>query len=328
MARGEGYVGFVIAVVRPGLAVGADRAAAGQGDRRPRPCPDRDQPDAGHGHLHRLTVELGVGYARTADVLDYKLAGGERRAEISTASSAWTAKPRPSSRRAMRFGVRAAGRRGDRRHRRLVQASCRSGPAVSLVPIIGHFECRDACMARDARPAGAAPAMTCRPVPRFYRRNVGLMLIAPDRRIFVGRRASSPMPGRCRKAASTTARRPVEAACRELWEEVGTTRRCCCARARAGSPTTCRRTLRPAHWKGRWHGQAQKWFALAFTGQRLRHRHRRPRPASSTPGNGCRRADMLDRIVPFKRPVYEAVLKEFADLVTPLSVALTRSCAA
>ncbi|HEX9326101.1 MAG TPA: NUDIX domain-containing protein, partial [Reyranella sp.] len=28
--------------------------------------------------------------------------------------------------------------------------------------------------------------------PELYRRNVGLMLIAPDRRIFVGRRARQP----------------------------------------------------------------------------------------------------------------------------------------
>ena len=37
---------------------------------------------------------------------------------------------------------------------------------------------------------------------------------------------------------------------------------------------------------------------------------------SSTPGSGWPRADLLDHIVPFKRPVYEAVLKEFGDLVT------------
>ena len=75
MARGEGYVGCVIPpsgpvpqsepTVRPLLKEIADRGLAA----------DRDQPDARpRPSLQRLTVEIGVGYARTADVLDYKLA--------------------------------------------------------------------------------------------------------------------------------------------------------------------------------------------------------------------------------------------------------------
>ena len=72
--------------------------------------------------------------------------------------------------------------------------------------------------------------------------------------------------------------------------------------------------LRPAHWKGRWHGQAQKWFALAFTGRDAdidiaAH----DQEFDAWQWQAAR--DMLDHIVPFKRPVYEAVLKEFCDLV-------------
>ena len=74
--------------------------------------------------------------------------------------------------------------------------------------------------------------------------------------------------------------------------------------------------LQPPHWKGRWRGQAQRWFALAFTGRDsdidlAAHDQEfdewRWAPASELPA----------LIVAWKRPVYEAVLLEFADLVRP-----------
>ena len=77
---------------------------------------------------------------------------------------------------------------------------------------------------------------------------------------------------------------------------------------------TCRPSSRRPHWKGRWRGQTQKWFALAFTGTDndidiAAHEQEfdawRWVPAR----------ELLELIVPFKRAVYEAVLKEFADLV-------------
>ena len=72
--------------------------------------------------------------------------------------------------------------------------------------------------------------------------------------------------------------------------------------------------LRPAHWKGRWNGQAQKWFALSFTGRDADidiAAHDREFDAWQWMTAG----EMLERIVAFKRPVYEAVVEEFRDLV-------------
>ena len=61
--------------------------------------------------------------------------------------------------------------------------------------------------------------------PNLYRRNVGLMLIAPDRRIFVGRRAKHAADAwQMPQGGVDDGETPVEAACRELWEEVGTTK--------------------------------------------------------------------------------------------------------
>lgn len=160
--------------------------------------------------------------------------------------------------------------------------------------------------------------MTAGGGPNLYRRNVGLMLIAPDRRIFVGRRAQKPngqldawqMP----QGGVDDDETPVEAACRELWEEVGTTKALLLRESARWLIYDVPETLRPVHWKGRWHGQAQRWFALAFTGTDSDidiEAHDKEFDAWQWMTAG----EMLDLIVPFKRPTYAAVVEEFKDLV-------------
>jgi putative (di)nucleoside polyphosphate hydrolase len=69
-------------------------------------------------------------------------------------------------------------------------------------------------------------------------------------------------------------------------------------------------------WGGRYRGQTQKWFALRFTGDDSEIN-------VLSPGGGAHTAEFLawkwepianvpDLVVPFKRPVYERVVKEFA----------------
>ncbi len=150
----------------------------------------------------------------------------------------------------------------------------------------------------------------------FYRRNVGLMLIAPDRRIFVGRRpGQQPEAWQMPQGGIDGDETAIEAACRELWEEVGTTRALLLRESAKWLTYDVPEERRPAHWKGRWHGQAQKWFALAFTG----HDGDIDIAAHDQEFDAWQwlsAPDMLDRIVSFKRPVYEAVVAEFADLVS------------
>ena len=71
--------------------------------------------------------------------------------------------------------------------------------------------------------------------------------------------------------------------------------------------------LHPAHWKGRWRGQAQKWFALAFTGQDS-DIDLAAHDQEFDAWRWAAASDLLETIVPWKRPVYAIVLKEFADL--------------
>jgi len=143
------------------------------------------------------------------------------------------------------------------------------------------------------------------------------MLISADRRIFVGRRMGLPeaeawqMP----QGGIDKGETPVEAACRELAEEVGTARAMLLRESAEWATYTVPEKLRPAHWKGRWHGQAQKWFALGFTGSDADidlDAHEREFDAWKWVSAG----ELVELIVPFKRPIYEAVVKEFADLIS------------
>lgn len=151
-------------------------------------------------------------------------------------------------------------------------------------------------------------------IPEFYRPNVGLMLIGPERQVFVGRRLNQPDAWQMPQGGVDKGETPVEAAFRELGEEVGTTKALLLRESRDWVTYDVPLAMQPPHWKGRWRGQAQKWFALGFTGQDsdidLTAHHQefdawRWVSAHELPG----------LIVAWKRPVYEAVLKEFADLV-------------
>ena len=156
MSRGESYLGFV--VPGPVLVAQSDLLArplmkelAGRGLSLIEINP------AGVSAMYRLTVDLGIAYARSSTVLDYKLAGRGTIDSNLERLVEWTSE-RPTDRAPRHdFGVlqpsdaaidAIVGWR-----RRLARQT-----AVSLVPVIGHFECREACMSRArAQPAQLRP---------------------------------------------------------------------------------------------------------------------------------------------------------------------------
>ena len=158
--------------------------------------------------------------------------------------------------------------------------------------------------------------------PTKYRPCVGVMLLNSRGKVWIGRRKAQEnddegaglwwqMPqGGIDKGE--TAR---EAALRELREETG-----------ASSATIIRQAPRPYRydlpdhlvgiaWKGKYRGQEQHWFALRFTGSDdefdisgIGH---------APEFDAWRWADMNELpglIVPFKRRVYEQVVRDFSDL--------------
>lgn len=150
--------------------------------------------------------------------------------------------------------------------------------------------------------------------PEAFRRNVGLMLIGSDRRIFAGSRADRPDSWQMPQGGIDEGESPVEAAGRELYEEVGTSKALLLRESKRWIAYEVPEDRRPGHWKGRWRGQAQKWFALAFTGTDADidiHAHDKEFDA----WKWVTKRELLSLIVPFKRTVYEAVFEEFSDLL-------------
>jgi putative (di)nucleoside polyphosphate hydrolase len=151
-------------------------------------------------------------------------------------------------------------------------------------------------------------------IPDFYRPNVGLMLIGPERRVFVGRRLNQPDAWQMPQGGVDKGETPVEAAFRELGEEVGTTKALLLRETRDWITYDVPAALQPPHWKGRWRGQAQKWFALGFTGADADidlAAHEQEFDA----WRWSQADDLLGLVVAWKRPAYEVVLKEFGDLL-------------
>jgi len=67
-------------------------------------------------------------------------------------------------------------------------------------------------------------------------------------------------------------------------------------------------------WGGQYRGQAQRWFLLRFKGEdsdiNIATDH-----AEFTAWRWAQPDDLVELIVPFKRPVYRAVVQEFRDLL-------------
>lgn len=146
MARGEGYVGFVMpaaeqvsrseTVARPLVKEIADRGLA---------LIEID-PGATPSAMYGLTIELGVGYARTSTVLDYKLARHGIDGNLDRLAE-WVGESWPGRPPRHDFGVLQPDNGAIDAIIAWRQRLARQN-AVAFVPIIGHFECRTACMNR------------------------------------------------------------------------------------------------------------------------------------------------------------------------------------
>ena len=157
-----------------------------------------------------------------------------------------------------------------------------------------------------------------------YRPCVGIVLLNGAGLIWIGRRCKTiledPENWQMPQGGIDADEDPAIAAKRELAEETGTDK----AEIIAETSLWYHYDL-PAHLigtalQGRYRGQRQKWFAMRFLGEDGDFNIHAP-PGSHPPEfDEWRWAsidDVLDLIVPFKRPVYEAVLAEFRSLLAP-----------
>jgi putative (di)nucleoside polyphosphate hydrolase len=154
-----------------------------------------------------------------------------------------------------------------------------------------------------------------------YRPCVGLMVLDCAGRAFIGRRTSGPehvdevhvwqMP----QGGIDEGEDPYPAALRELYEETNIRSVEKLGEIEEWLTYDIPREIVGQAWQGKYRGQKQKWFALRFTGEESEINVAEPagghepefvqwrwEPVANLPG----------LIIPFKRKVYERVVKEFA----------------
>ena len=156
-----------------------------------------------------------------------------------------------------------------------------------------------------------------------YRACIGALVLNRDGLVFVGRRINGPehvdalhswqMP----QGGIDAGEEPWPAALRELYEETNIR-----SVEKAGEIAEWLSYDIPPEivgeaWDGRYRGQTQKWFAMRFTGEDSEIDI--AAPGGHKPEFAEWRWERMERlpelIIPFKRRVYERVVREFADLV-------------
>ena len=156
-----------------------------------------------------------------------------------------------------------------------------------------------------------------------YRPCVGIMLINAQGLVFVGRRANKALREHVAEGHEWQMPQggidededPYPAALRELAEETNVTNVTLLAEASDWFAYDLPEEIAKEAWKGRYIGQTQKWFALRFTGDDSEINILTPaggHKAEFDQWKWVAMADLPAMIIPFKRPVYERVVQEFA----------------
>ena len=151
--------------------------------------------------------------------------------------------------------------------------------------------------------------------PAGYRPGVGIVLLNREGLVFVAQRIDTPgeawqMP----QGGIDPGETPRDAALRELKEETGTDRAELLAESREWLTYDLPPKLGAKVWKGRYKGQCQKWFVLRFLGEDSDIDLEGEMPEFSA-WRWVPAAQLPDLIVGFKRPLYRAILAEFAEVL-------------
>lgn len=148
-----------------------------------------------------------------------------------------------------------------------------------------------------------------------YRLGVGAMMFNGAGDVFVAKRIDNPgeawqMP----QGGIDEGEDPALAILRELEEETGTANVEILAQTDDWLTYDIPEELRKRLWGGRFRGQKQKWYALRFLGHDDEIDLAAHHDPEFSEWKWTAMNTLSGLIVPFKRPLYEALIGQFADL--------------
>ena len=161
-----------------------------------------------------------------------------------------------------------------------------------------------------------------------YRPCVGVVLFHPDGRVWAGRRmkegnteySGDPKLWQFPQGGIDRGEEPAPAGLRELYEETGVSSVTLLGESEGWLTYDLPPHMIGIGLKGRYRGQKQKWFAYRFDGEESEIRVAPP-PDDHKPEFDAWEwtdlAGMPERVVAFKRGVYEALVREFSHLTEP-----------
>lgn len=162
-----------------------------------------------------------------------------------------------------------------------------------------------------------------------YRPCVGVMLLNREGKVFIGRRRKDDVAEggpydfawQMPQGGVDEGEELFEAARRELYEETNVQSVTLLAETPDWLTYDLPRDQIGIALKGRYRGQKQKWFALRFDGDETEIDVTKPGKGAFKPEFDIWRWEVMpalpDLIVPFKRPVYEEVVRLFAPFGAP-----------
>jgi putative (di)nucleoside polyphosphate hydrolase len=147
-----------------------------------------------------------------------------------------------------------------------------------------------------------------------YRPCVGIVLVNGAGLVFAGERLDMPGAWQMPQGGIDDGEAPLEAALRELGEEVGLAPGDVAVEVEHPDwlAYDLPEALRGGAWKGRWRGQRQRWFLMRLVAPEAAIRIDTAHPEFGR-WQWMRGADLVAGIVPFKRDIYAAVIGRFAD---------------
>jgi len=150
---------------------------------------------------------------------------------------------------------------------------------------------------------------------QHYRKCAAVFLLNATGQVWVGERNDTPGAWQMPQGGIDKGEDPRAAALRELEEETGTANVEFIAEAPHWLKYDLPGDLQRRAWKGKWRGQMQKWFAYRYLGRDSEIDVLGVRKPEFDRWRWVEPQEVPALIVGFKRPVYEALLQEFAPIL-------------